>query len=170
MSESNITALRLGCETTREASALLPHYHTHRRTPQAHLHVIHAIDRAVFPLRGRGGEGGRVVVAGGGVEGEDYEPLAVGAVHLDFELVEEFPVALPFPAEVHVRAADRRGEDGLERREVGRGFLGADEAEVDADLIQVGVRFADFAEQIEDAVQGADGNYSAMPPFAGAQD
>ena len=64
-----------------------PNSHTPLRTPLPDLLIFHAVDGAVFPFRRRGGEGGAVGVAGGGVEGEDL--VAGAAIDLDLALVEE---------------------------------------------------------------------------------
>jgi len=105
---------------------MLTNGHTRLRAPLADLLVVHAVDGAVFPFGGGGGEGGAVGVAGGGVEGEDLPALAT--VHLDFALVEVGAVALPAPVEFHVVADDAGFQHGLEGGEVGGDLACADDA------------------------------------------
>lgn len=125
----------------------------HLCAPLADLLVVHAVDGAVFPFRRRGGEWGAVGVAGGGVEGEDLPARA--AIHLDFALVEVGAVALPAPVEFHFVACEADFQHGLEGGEVGGGLACADDAEVLADGIRVGVAGFDVGHGVEDAGEGS---------------
>lgn len=71
--------------------------HAHRFAPLPDAGVAEAVDGLVRPFHGRGGEGCRVDVAGGGVEGERDEAFVVAAVDLDFADVEEGAEAAPIP-------------------------------------------------------------------------
>ena len=115
--------------------------------------VVHPEDGAVFPLDEGGGEGVGVEVVGGGIEGEDLP--AGAAVDLDFQLVEEFGVALPAPAKLDAAGGDGGGEIGPEDVEVRpRGFRSG-EAEIAAHGIgEEGVLFQK-GHEIEEPGQAA---------------
>lgn len=117
--------------------------------------VVDAVDGAVFPSRERGGVGGGVGVAGGAVEGEDL--VAVAAIHLDFELIEELAVAAPGPVEFHFVARDSGFDHWLEGGEVWRGLATADGSEIGADGGAVTVGFFDLGDEVEDAVDSTAG-------------
>lgn len=119
----------------------LPHRHTHRLAPEADLLVVHSVDGAVGPLCWGGWEWGAVGVAGGGVDGEEDKAFAVAAIHLQLALVEKCSFAAPAPIDIDAVAAHAGFDVGLNGGEVGRGFLGAFDAEglADGDVV-VGVR------------------------------
>ena len=70
----------------------------------ADLAVADAVDGAVGPFGGHGGEGLGIGVAGRGVVGQQHEGIAVAAVHLEFAEVEEDFVAAPAPLDEDVVA------------------------------------------------------------------
>ena len=59
--------------TERGEVAALADGDTHLRAPEADLGIVHAVNGAVFPFRGRGGVRGGVGVVWRGVEGEGDE-------------------------------------------------------------------------------------------------
>jgi hypothetical protein len=100
-----------------------------------HAGIADAVDGAVGPFHGRGGEGLGVDVAGGGVEGEGDEAFAVAAVDLEFADVEEAAEAAPIPIDEDVRALDDGVDVRLNGGEIGAGLFLADDAERGKDLI-----------------------------------
>ncbi len=75
--------------------------------PLADAVVGDAVDGLVGPFRRSARERLRVGVAGGGVDREHDEAFAIGAVDLEFALVEKGAVTLPAPVYIDLVAADR---------------------------------------------------------------
>ncbi len=102
--------------------------------PLADPAVGDAVDGLVGPFRRGARERLRVGVAGGGVDREQDEAFAVGAVDLEFALIEEGAAAFPAPVYIDLVAADREVDHGTEGGEVGAAdLLGAFDAERLAD-------------------------------------
>jgi len=72
-------------EDEDEEDSLLPAYdEADELAPEAHLRVVHAVDGAVGPFGGCGGNRRGVGVAGRGVKGQRHKALAIAAIHLNF--------------------------------------------------------------------------------------